>query len=118
MRRCGPWIINKKASRPVGGMSERHPGMLIRFKRRSFGARASLLENNMVPFVAIAHLKAFTFNYLKTATFLKLYNDLLNCFFRINTSPFIPDQVHCNDKDCCDNCSVLISCDANCHSVC
>lgn len=45
-------------------MSERHPRMLIRFKRRSFGARASLLENKMVPFVGVAHFKAFTFNYL------------------------------------------------------
>lgn len=62
-------------------MSERQPGMLIWFKRRSFGVRASLLENKMVPFVGITHLKAFTFKYLNAATFdrffpfLKLQND-------------------------------------------
>lgn len=48
-------------------MSERQPRMLIWCKRRSFGVRASLLDNKMVPFVSITHLKAFT--YLNTATF-------------------------------------------------
>lgn len=69
--------------------------MLIRFKRRSFGVRASLLENKMVPFVGITHLKAF--NYLNTAAFDRFSLFSNHKMIRDDISltafpPFIPHQ--------------------------